>query len=173
MEVKVDTSGLDDLAKDIEAAAKRATDLTPITKPAAERLRGIITLAFSQSKSPLGEAWRPLAPSTVARRRKGSAKPLIDTGLLRKSVSVRGEKQTIAFGVTGSAAEYAPYHQFGGSKIPRRAFLPTDERGTPVFDGGSAQKWIKRTMTEVLEYIANGGKKGGAGYGNRGGAGGR
>lgn len=159
MQIKVNTRGLDELSKDLESAAKRAADLTPITKPAAERLRGIITLAFSQSKSPLGEAWRPLAPSTIARRRKGSAKPLIDTGLLRKSVSVRGEKQAVAFGVTGSAATYAPYHQLGGSKIPRRAFLPTDERGTPVFDGGSAQKWIARTMREVLDYIANGPKR--------------
>lgn len=159
MEIKVNTRGLDALSKDLEAAAKRAADLTPITKPAAERLRGIITLAFSQSKSPLGEAWRPLAPSTIARRRKGSAKPLIDTGLLRKSVSVRGEKQAVAFGVTGAAASYAAYHQFGGTKIPRRAFLPTDERGTPVFDGGSAQKWIGRTMREVLDYIAKGPKR--------------
>lgn len=172
MEVKVKTEALERMADDIDDAVKRAMDLSPVTKPAAERLRGIITLSFSQSRSPLGEAWRPLAPSTVARRRKGSAKPLIDTGLLRKSVSVRGEKQAVAFGVSGSAAEYAPYHQFGGSKIPRRAFLPTDEKGTPVFDGGSAQKWIARTMREVLDYIANGGKKGGAGYGNRGGAGG-
>lgn len=167
MEVKVDASALEDLANAIGDAAERAADLTPVTKPAAERLRGIITLSFSQSKGPNGEAWRPLAPSTVERRRKGSSKPLIDTGLLRKSIAVKGEKQAVTFGVSGSANQYAPFHQFGTKRIPRRPFLPTDEAGKPVFDGGKARQWIQRTMTEVLDYIANGGgKKSGRGYGN-------
>lgn len=173
MDVKVNVEGLERMADDIADAAKRAADLSPVTKPAAERLRSIITLSFTQSKSPLGEAWRPLAASTIERRRKGSGKPLIDTGLLRKSIATRGEKQGVVFGVSGSAGEYAPFHQFGTRQIPRRAFLPTDEQGRPVFDSGSARKWIEQTMRAALDYIANGAKRmGGRGYGNTGSAGG-
>jgi phage virion morphogenesis protein len=172
MDIKVNVSGLEEMAGDIAAAAARAADLSPVTKPAAERLRSIITLSFSQSKSPLGEPWRPLAESTVARRRMGSSKPLIDTGLLRKSVATRGEKQGVVFGVSGSAGEYAQFHQFGTRKIPRRAFMPTDASGKPVFDSGSARKWIEQTMKAALDYIANGAKRAsGRGHGNTGGAG--
>ena len=171
MQVDIDTGELDEMARDFKAMAARAADLTPVTKPAAERLRSVITLSFTRSQSPNGEAWRPLAESTIERRRKRSGKPLIDTGLLRQSIATRGEAKAVVFGVAGSAASYAPFHQFGTRKIPRRAFLPTDASGTPQFDGGSARKWIERTMREALDYIA--GKKAGmAGFGNRGGAGG-
>ena len=171
MRVDVDAGELDQMAEDFKEAARRAADLTPVTKPAAERLRGIITLSFAKSKSPNEEPWRPLADTTIARRRKGSSKPLIDTGLLRTSIATRGESKAVVFGVSGPAASYAPYHQFGTRKIPRRAFLPVDQSGTPQFEAGSARKWIARTMTDVLKYIA-GKTTGVAGYGNRGGAGG-
>lgn len=172
VEVKVKTEALERMADDIDDAVKRAMDLSPITKPAAQRLGGILTLGFRESKSPNGQPWKALSPKTIARRRKGSSKPLVDTELLRKSTIARADKDGIVFGVTGPATLYAKTHQFGRGKIPARPFLPLDDRGQPVFDGGRAQKWIARTMREVLDYIANGGKKGGAGYGNRGGAGG-
>ena len=51
MQVDIDTGELDEMARDFKAMAARAADLTPVTKPAAERLRSVITMSFTRSRS--------------------------------------------------------------------------------------------------------------------------
>ncbi len=60
-----------------------------------------------------GPGWKPLKPSTVAHRRKGSAVPLRDTGRLMNSIAhkVEGNKVKV-----GTNVEYASTHQFGARK---------------------------------------------------------
>jgi phage virion morphogenesis protein len=84
---------------------------------------------FAQEVDPDGAPWRPLAPSTIAR--KGSSGILKDTGALG------------AFSVTASRLEarvgskpfYAPFHQYGGSRAgwpngcpPKRTFLGINDQ---------------------------------------------
>ncbi len=81
-------------------------------------------------KNGISRIWKKLAPSTIARRRKGkgSGKPQIlqDTGLLRRSIWTRATKKRLTI---GTSVPYARYHQqrgnWGGRSghIPARPFL--------------------------------------------------
>ncbi len=154
--IELDFDSLEQLARQADGMAQRAQDLTPVLKPRAESLRTVINDAFSDSQSPNDEAWPSLKPATVAKRRKGSRRPLVDTGLLRGSVRTEAGKGRVVFGVGGTAAGYAPFHQFGTKHIPRRAFLPTDAEGNAEFRRGPARRWLDRTMQRVLRFILTG-----------------
>ncbi|MEM1417539.1 MAG: phage virion morphogenesis protein [Myxococcota bacterium] len=154
--IDIDLKGISDLEKDVEGMIERASNLEPVLKQRAESLRTVITDAFSQSRSPNGERWPALAPATVERRRQRSNKPLVDTGLLRGSVRTEGQKDRVVFGVGGSAARYAPFHQFGTKRIPRRAYLPTDAQGEPKFTRGAARKWLERTRERLGRWVIRG-----------------
>ena len=62
---------------------------------------------FGLSRAPDGSTWVPLK----YRRKRGGSKPLLDTGLLRNSITGYG---TPYGAVVGSNLHYAAIHQFGG-----------------------------------------------------------
>jgi phage gpG-like protein len=69
------------------------------------------------------EMWAPLAESTIADKAHHgfpTPKPLLRTGELRDSIEyvVHGHQ-----GAVGTNLEYAPYLEFGTSRIPPRSFL--------------------------------------------------
>lgn len=71
-------------------------------------------LRFAAGVEPSGKPWEPLSPVTIALRRKGkgagSAKPLLDTGRLRNSITYRvGANQVIV----GTNVIYARMQHFG------------------------------------------------------------
>ena len=69
-------------------------------------------------------SWASLKPETI--KRKGSSKPLIDTGKLRASITHKVENSKALVGVFGSEqALIAAVHEFGSPKknIPERSFL--------------------------------------------------
>lgn len=154
----------------------RAVALEEVLKARAESLRTDIDSSFRQSTSILGEPWQPLSPSTVARRRKKSAKPLVDTGHLRRSITTSSDGDSISFGVSGDANKYAGTHQFGlhmstwrktarkdgkpnkpfTINIPPRPFLPINESGRPDFSSGRAAVWLARTAQAIIKYIKTG-----------------
>lgn len=76
--------------------------------------------------------WPALQPKTIAR--KGSSRPLIDTGALRSSITHVVEETSVKVGVIGNPSNikthdpivtYAPSHEFGDFSrgIPERSFL--------------------------------------------------
>lgn len=68
--------------------------------------------------------WPPLKPETV--KRKGSSKPLIDTGKLRNSITHKVEGDKALVGVFAEDVSiYAEVHEFGSPRknIPERSFL--------------------------------------------------
>ena len=68
-----------------------------------------------------GIPYIPLKPATI--KAKKSSKPLIDTGLMRKSIEVEHREKLIAYTYAGT--EYAAIHEFGAPQknIPKRAFM--------------------------------------------------
>jgi len=159
---------LDDAIRGLDRMAlpvlERLGNLEPVLRKRAALLDGVVQTSFRQSKSPLGEAWAALAPSTIERRRKGSSKPLVDTGQLRQSVTIVASKDRITFGISGPAQGYAPAHQFGTSragrkrsvKIPRRAFLPITPQGETSFATGPAKAWFDKTGEAIVAYVLHG-----------------
>ena len=101
--------------------------------------------------------WPPLKESTV--KRKGHSKPLIETGMLRASITHKVEGDMVNIGIFGSDAgdEYvkidAP-HEFGTTKagknnnviIPARPFLrPTLQENRSLI-----KSILERSLNEIL-----------------------
>jgi phage virion morphogenesis protein len=163
-EFTFDTDAWGELQKQIADMEARAKDASPATKVAAATLDTVIQSSFELSNSPQGEPWAPLAESTIAQRRRGSSRALVDTGQLKAATFTRASKTGVMFGVSGAPATYAGTHQFGTTKAGRsrnvkikaRPFLPLDDSGKPVFSGGRAAKWLKRAQKRVTDYILHG-----------------
>lgn len=67
---------------------------------------------FLTATAPDGSRWQPLARP----RPDGGSRPLLDTGVLRASITYRAEPDAV---VVGSNSPYAGLHQSGGTVRPR------------------------------------------------------
>lgn len=125
----------------LKAAAKTAHELDVATGRAAARLASEIKKNIQSSGEHAGAPFRPLDPKTIAR--KGSSKPLIDTGALMGSLTSAKKENFVYFvGIPGDVmnergiaiATYGRAHEFGfigggGVAIPARPwFRPTIEK---------------------------------------------
>ncbi len=122
--------GFDEAEEKLRRIAERLSDMRPVLTIAAQDLKTLIDDRFTTSTAPNGSEWQPLKPETV--ERKGSDKPLIDTGILRNSINSQATRRTIRFGTN---VPYARTHQFGRGAIPARPFLPIDTSGRLVRSG--------------------------------------
>ena len=119
----------------------RMGDLSPAMRSIGQTLVAATDLAFRSQKDPWGQAWKPLAASTLRGRRKGkgsgSDKILRDTGRLSNSITYRAERASVQ---VGTNVIYAAIHQFGGSigahkiPFPARPFLPVRAGGDLLAD---------------------------------------
>jgi len=141
------------LAEHIASIRARLVDLETIMKRQALLLSTIIDDSFQNSRSPLGEGWAPLADSTVAKRRKGSSKPLVDTAQLRQASFASAKDSAIVFGTSGAPSKYGVFHVTGTKNMPRRAYLPLSENGRPDFSSGPARDWLAQTEERVINFI--------------------
>ena len=144
--------GLDEATEENEGRAERCANLLPVLQVLAQDLRTLIDDSFDQSRSPMGQGWEPLKPATIKRRRKGSAKPLVDTGRLRNSIATRAKPKSIEFGTN---VNYAAAQQFGTEHIPDRPFLPVLPSGEFANAGPSAQ-WLREAEEAIATYIETG-----------------
>lgn len=97
----------------------RFRNMADFLKSEAEQLATMTRDSFESGQQPTGGAFKPNAPSTV--KRKGSAKPLVETGAMRASVlsEVAGNSAIVSFGVP-----YAGFNVFGTATTPQRNPLP-------------------------------------------------
>ncbi|RLI74767.1 hypothetical protein DRO97_05075 [Archaeoglobales archaeon] len=112
-----------------------------ILKKAGAFLEGAIKETITKGRP----EWSPLKPETI--KRKGSSKPLIDTGKLRASITHRIEGNIIKVGVFGEEALIAAVHEFGSPKknIPQRSFIrvTADEK----------EKDLQKLVDEEVEKV--------------------
>ena len=139
-----------DIEQRLEEMEERLGNLEPILKKQAVGLDALIQRSFQKSESPLGEAFVGL------KHRDG--KPLLDTGLFRRSVSVRPSRLGIKFGASGPRAAIAAFHTLGTKHIPRRSVFPVDQNGNVDFSTGRAKKWHDRFKRKVMEWVLSGNK---------------
>ena len=150
--MSVSIKGLDEAVEFTDAVASRMRDMSPLTRVLAEDVKRLIDDSFAQSRSPGGEQWAALKPSTVRQRRQGSDQPLIDTGTLRNSAFARGTSQGVSF---GAGASYGPFHQFGTRRVPARPFLPVTQSGEFMRSGPAATE-VAAIRRAIVEYLKTG-----------------
>lgn len=110
----IDASGL--FAK-IQALQKGA-QAAPYLRAIGFRLMGWVDQQFRTDGNAPGSRtpWKPLSPNTVAGRRRGSNRPLQDTGRLKQSWGpAAGNPHVIGDHTVqvSSNLKYTPYHEFG------------------------------------------------------------
>lgn len=115
-------AGLQNFAK-AQDLALQGVDFSPALRQCSVAIRGDALENFQSSSSPDGTAWPALSALTVATRRQGSSKPLLDRGILAASVTARGtnnyESLTPHSLEVGSNLIYARLQQEGGTITPK------------------------------------------------------
>lgn len=128
-ELTLDIIGVEALQATLRRIPERAQDLSPALKRSSLIVLKSIESNFRAGGRP--RQWEPLAPSTVAGRRKGSSRPLQDTGQLSRAPTVLHlDRQHVRIGLPGEATNegmdlrrLAAIHQFG-AKIPAFDIVP-------------------------------------------------
>lgn len=91
-----------------------AIDLSPTMRAIGHALAESTRLRFRDGRDPSGAPWAPLSPVTVARRRKGSSAPLLDTGRLRNSITYALDGRNAV--IVGTNVIYGRMQQYGAAK---------------------------------------------------------
>jgi phage gpG-like protein len=112
---KVDFGGLD---KFVKGCMERTTNPRPLMELIGETLVSSTKERMNRGESPDGSAMKPVA-------RKGI--PLLDTGLLRRSITYKAGLGDV---VIGSKLVYARTHQEGDTrKLPVKEYEKTSKKG--------------------------------------------
>lgn len=172
--VKLDLLEIEKVLSDLDGMIDRATALRPAMEVGAAEITKLISNSFRYSRSPDDTPWLRLKKSTVERRRGGSNKPLVDTGILQAGSYAYAENDYIVY---GSRPIYAAAQNFGSEKprayvdnaknrrldrvgqeytrkIPARPFLPYDKDTDAFMVTGSAGRALRKIAAYILEYIA-------------------
>lgn len=146
------------LDKIIAACDDSKPAMTTIGRVLSDRIR----LGFRTSKSPYGEAWKPIT------YRQG--KPLVNNAHLLSSIGHHATKNSVTIG-TDEDIIYAKIHQFGGvirprtaktlrffignrmiltdkAVIPARPYLPIKDNEVLL-----PQDWLKATVKALQDHI--------------------
>jgi phage gpG-like protein len=123
----------------IQALQARLRELQQVPSQAAseasEEIQELIEAEFDSGHDPYGNPWVPLRPATLARGRRPP--PLTDTGAMRDSVNVQ-PMAGAGIGIT-IGTEYAPYHQYGTSRMEARPMLPDGDE--------MPESWVEAVST--------------------------
>ena len=106
------------ISLDIQGKCEKLKNMKSVMERIAGDMVKESQMNFRNGQSPSGEKWKELSSLTTSMRRKGSSKPLVDTGTLRRSIK---ERATSTQAIAGTNLIYAPVHQFGGAIKPRNA----------------------------------------------------
>ena len=107
--VRIDSSSVQAALQGLRRAA---SDLTPVLSGIGAGIVADAQSRFRDSRVPCGQSCLALSRRTIALRRKGCNKPLLDPGRLRNSISYRLVGADAVH--IGTNVAYAAIHQFGG-----------------------------------------------------------
>lgn len=106
----------------IRAALKglvaKVADLRPAMEEIGSSLTTSTSLRFERQQDPQGRPWKPLAKSTLRRKKDGAALILHESGRLKQSVTHRATTTEVEIGTN---LVYAAAHQLGAA-IERHAY---------------------------------------------------
>lgn len=102
--------------------AQRTQHLQPAFNAIGVEIHRHVIDCFEHEKSPDGINWAALSPQTIKRRRKGSSEILRDKGNMYASLGHNATNDHVEITI---GQDYAPFHQFGTSKMVARPFFPS------------------------------------------------
>lgn len=102
--------------------AQRTQHLQPAFNAIGVEIHRHVIDCFEHEKSPDGINWAALSPQTIKQRRKGSSEILRDKGNMYASLGHNATDNHVEITI---GQDYAPFHQFGTSKMVARPFFPS------------------------------------------------
>ena len=146
--ISVNIKGIAEVEAKIISIELRSTNFAPVFAKAKLELSAASASNFSLGGLPSG-GWSPLSPQYAAWKlaRFPGAPPLVRSGRLAASLS--GGTVDSVFSVTptkmqvGTRLEYAKFHQYGTSKMPKRKIV-FEPAGFSKSVGSSSAAWIAR-----------------------------
>ena len=130
VEFRVEVDGLEATQARLQELLQRMGDLTPVMDEIGAYLRDSTDERFETGTGPDGQAWKPSIRALAE-----GGQTLVDSSLLRKSITWRARRDSVE---VGSNLDYAAIHQMGGKAgrnhavtLPARPYLgisPDDER---------------------------------------------
>lgn len=153
--VSMELEGFGELLADLKTLQRNVTE-HELLEASALRVHTRQMKHFDEARDSGGAAWKPLHPLTRMLRRGGGAKPLQDTGLLKRSIrilSVWGEGYEI-----GTNLVYAAVQQFGAFIRPRSGThlaIGVNKHGAKARTGRTAKSFIflKSARIPAREYL--------------------
>jgi len=145
----LEVRGLEALKRRLERLAE--PDLEGALAAIGQALVEKVEQGFEREADPYGEPWKPLAPSTLEKRRKKGrgAKILQDTGVMRRSLNWRLlGRDAVA---VGFADRKAIWHQIGTDRIPARPMLPWKKGPGGVILPRSWMREIESTLEALFD----------------------
>jgi len=144
--ISINIKGLDEVQTKLTAMELRSTNFAPVFAKAKAELSAASASNFALGGLPSG-GWAPLSPQYAAWKlaRFPGAPPLVRTG--RLAASLFGGTADSIFSVTptkmqvGTRLEYAKFHQYGTTKMPKRK-LVFEPAGFAKSVGSSSAAWI-------------------------------
>lgn len=156
MNVTIELTGTAEIDKLFAKIIKRAKNMQPVMSEVGNYLQNTIEESFDGEHAPDGEAWTPLASSTlIQKNKKGSKRMLYDDGTLFESIGYEATSHDLTIGVNAYSDSRYPYpivHQFGSvdGKIPARAFMP-------INGDGELYGNVKEELIDLLkDFLAEG-----------------
>lgn len=170
---EISAKGLDEAVKHMRERAQRFSDLRPALKAVGREIELRTDTAFRDSKSPFGEAFPPLAPSTLASRarklpgakKRGKGGKLTGGALKKRSEAIAAyqggatnifkplvdtararNSQHVDIDVQSlkwSAVGYLGPHMTGTGRVPKRNVAVFEKRG---------EQWVLHP--DVARYLA-------------------
>lgn len=144
----VDTRDLRRFVADLRAMKARTRDVSAASKSGATELQKVLDQTFAAGRSPDGQPWAPLKPSTIAR--KGSSKPLVETGRLRAARRAKATAKGVDLEVGKDRARVAAILARGRADMPARPVLPRFVKGGPAYLA------LRKSMARIARFVFRG-----------------
>lgn len=146
--ISIKIKGIEEVEAKLIAMQLRSTNFSPVFAKAKLELSAASASNFSLGGLPSG-GWSPLSPQYAAWKltRFPGAPPLVRSGRLAASLS--GGTADSIFSVTptkmqiGTRLEYAKFHQYGTTKMPKRKIV-FEPAGFAKSVGSSSASWIAK-----------------------------
>ena len=144
-------ASFEQVAKKLNKAMKDISDFKEPLQDSAEIIVQESKDNFDRQGYLYGSTWKPLSPAT-RKQRASQGYPanrpiLVRSGKLRDSVKTKSVSRDTATVVNPTS--YAPYHQFGTGKIPKRTILSSSSKSRAAIGivfGNYVGKIIKKVF---------------------------
>ena len=138
----------------------RSKNLEPVMEEISMQMLSQTQMRFRRSQDPDGNAWKPLAKSTIRQRKKKSSKPLMNTTThIYQKLTKRSYKNSASVGLYDSEnAKIGAVHNFGTtiSRNPRSGMISWRSSGGRRLIG-KGLKSQRKGFTESTKTITRNG----------------